>query len=116
MSVLSEKSEAMRLLSGIENGSMNTADAYAIANKRDPLLVYFVVRYLRETYRHDQQNGSAVLNRLIDLTATYQDVQKMIKEAEADVMVTWFNDTHEIREFKNNAEGYIDLIVEKLEG
>lgn len=116
MSVLGEKSEAMRLLSGLENGSMNTADAYAIAVKRDPILVYFIVRYLRETYKNDQQSGSAVLNRLIDLTGTYADIQKMIRQAEADVMVSWFNDTHDIKQFRGKPGEYIDLIVDKLEG
>lgn len=116
MSVLGDKSEALRLLSGIESGELSTDDAYAIAEKRDPLLVYFILRYLREKYAHNVSASDGVMSRILELSQNHEKIVAMTKEGEKDILREWFDDCHSTREFFQDPEGFINLIVDKIEG
>ncbi len=111
-----EKREGLRLLQGIENGNLSAADAFNIADKRDPVLVYFVMRYLREKYPAANGNSQGVITRLVEITSTYSDLVKKTKTAEKDPMREWFDDTYAMREFFGKEGEFVELIVEKLEG
>lgn len=110
-----EAREGKRLLTGLETGKMSTADAYNIADERDPVVVYFVLRFLREKYPPGNPASQGVMERLLELTKTYDDIVKMSKQGEKDSMREWFDDTYEMREFFGSGEAMIDMIVEKLE-
>ena len=69
MSTITDKREALRLLSGLENGTMNTADAFVLAETLDPVLVYLIVRYLRESYPASDPAATSVLERVVALTS-----------------------------------------------
>ena len=114
MSSLSDRTEGLRLLEGLESGTMNASDAYNIAKEREPILLYFIFRYLRDRYNGSDPASAGVVQRMVELTGTYDDLVRMNKEAETDPMVEWFDDTHSVREFKNGEE-YLDLIIDKLE-
>jgi hypothetical protein len=116
MSIELEKQEAGRLLLGLENGTMSSADAFNIADKRDPVLVYFVIRYLREKYPPTDPQSQGVIQRLVELTGTYDSIVKACKEGEADPMQEWFDDTYSMRDFFSDADNFVDVVVEKLEG
>jgi hypothetical protein len=116
MSFEHEKQEAGRLLLGLEEGGMSTADAYDIAENRDPLLVYFIFRYLREKYPPGGAQSQGIVERLLDLASTYDGLMKATKEAEKDPMREWFDDTHSMNEFFDDSQEFVDMIVEKLEG
>ncbi len=81
----------------------------------DPLLFYFVVRYLREAFSGNQQAHEAIAMRVAQLFSTYPDLARAIKSGEKDVMREWFDDSHNMREFSHKAEDYIELIYDKLE-
>lgn len=111
-----EKREALRLLEGLENGNLTTADAYNVADKLDPVLVYFVLRYLREKYPPNEPRSQGVATRLVELTSTYDSIVKKSKAGEKDVLREWFDDSYTTREFFNEPEEFISMIVEKIEG
>lgn len=110
-----EKSEALRLLQGIVSGRLEASDAYNIAIKLDPMLFYFVIKYLREAHAGDTNAMEPINQRLSNLLGPHQDLVKRVKAGDSDVMREWFDDCHSCREFKNDEEGYIDLVYEKLE-
>ena len=116
MSFEQEKKDGLRLLSGLENGTLSTADAFNIADKRDPLLVYFVMRFLREKYPATNTASQGVLERLVALTATYSDLVKKTKAAESDPVREWFDDAYAMRQYFDKPEECVDMIVEKIEG
>ena len=116
MSIEQEKRDGLRLLLGLENGTLNTADAFNVADKRDPVLVYFILRYLREKYPAGTPSSQGVLTRILELTSTYSDLVKKAKAAEKDPMREWFDDTYSMREYFDNGEEFVEMIVDKLEG
>ncbi len=116
MNSFSSRSQMIRVIHGIENGTLSSADAYNILKDTDPVLVYFTLRFLKEKFGSDHQQAQPVRERLIELTSTYDDLRKILKLGEADSMREWFDDSHSIREFTKDSEGYIDLIIDKLDG
>ncbi len=116
MSFEFEKQEAGRLLAGLEEGGMSAADAFDIADQRDPLMVYFIFRYLREKYPPGGPQSQGIVERLLELASTYDGLMKATKAAERDPMREWFDDTHSMSEFFGDSQEFIDMIVEKLEG
>ncbi|MCX6104359.1 MAG: hypothetical protein NTY08_00825 [Proteobacteria bacterium] len=116
MSFEHEKRESLRLLSGLENGNLTAADAYNLAEKRDPVMIHLVMRYLREKYPSTQAAAEGVSRRLIELTSTYDKVVSMSKKGEKDSITEWFTESHSMGEFYDAPEQFIDLIVEKIEG
>jgi len=104
---------AIDLIEKIEDGRMSSSDAYMIIERLDPLLAYFCLRFLREKYSH--QSGSAAINCITEIVSTYEDVKKMMKEGAADPMNEWFDDGYTVREYSADPDGYVDLIIEKLE-
>jgi len=115
MSVEFEKQEANRLMTGIEDGGMTAADAYNIAENRDPVFLYFMTRYLREKYPPGSPQAQGVTERLIELTSTYDSIVKAIQEGEKDSMREWFDDSYSMKEFFRDSQEFVDLIVDKLE-
>ena len=116
MSFEQEKRESLRLLSGIENGTLTSADAFNVADKRDPVVVHLVLRYLREKYPAHEPSSAGVTRRLVELTSTYDKIVAKAKKGEKDSISQWFAENYNMREFFNTPEGLIDLIIEKIEG
>lgn len=108
--------EGLRLLKGLEDGNITSADAYNIAEKRDPVLVYFVLRFLRDKYPAANPSSEGVVRRVLELTSTYPDIVKMSKKGEADVITEWFNDSYAMAEYYEEQEALISMLVEKIEG
>lgn len=111
-----EKRESLRLLKGIENGTLTTADAANVADKRDPVIVHFVLRYLREKYPAREPSSQGVTQRLLELTSTYDNVIKAAKAGEKDSITEWFDETYSVREYFDKPEELVDMLVEKIEG
>ncbi len=111
-----EKREGKRLLHGLENGTLVSADAFNLAEKRDPVLVYLILKYLREKHPTSGGRATGVATRVLELLSTYESIVKMAKKGEKDPISTWFNETYSTRDFYNDPDGFVDLIVEKLEG
>ena len=107
-----EQRAALRILSGIEDGAVPTADLAALVEDADPALVYLIFTWLRKRYAEDR-NADAVLGRLAEVSAR-GTVAKLMKEGQADSVVTWFEDAYAYREL--GSKEFIELIVEKLEG
>ena len=111
-----EKREGLRLLNGLENGTLTASDAFNIADKRDPVIVYFVMRYLREKYPPTSPASLGVKQRLVELTSTYDGLVSKAKKGEKDCIREWFDDSYELKKFFDKPEELIDLLVDKIEG
>jgi hypothetical protein len=108
--------EGLRLLKGLEEGNLSAADAFNIAEKRDPVLVFFVLRFLRDKYPAANPSSEGVVRRVLELTSTYPAIVAMSKKGEADVITEWFNDSYAMAEFYEDQAGLMAMIVEKIEG
>lgn len=108
-----EQRDALHLLQGIENGTMNASASAHLISESDPALVYLLLTWLREYYGRDHPAAEGVLGRLVELTTKYSAVKATMREGKADSIVAWFEEAHEYRSF--NAEGFVALVVEKLE-
>ena len=115
-SVLGIKSEALRLLTGLENGNLELTEAYRISENLDPVLIYFIVRYLRESYGPSNPHSKGVTDRMLELSSTYPKFVAATKKGEADILREWFDDSYSIRDFWNKQDEFIGMIVDKLEG
>ncbi len=103
----------MRLLLGLEEGTMPTEAAVALAEDADPALLYFIFTWIRRRYA-DHPNGNAIVARLVAVLERSPDIEELVKEGEEDPVVEWFEDEYSYRDL--NAKEFIELIVEKLEG
>jgi hypothetical protein len=115
VNTLTDKRAALRLLDGLENGGMTSAEACVIAESLDPVLVYLVVRYLRETYPASDPAASSVLERVVALTSEHPAVVEKCRDGERDSVSQWFEEVHSFVSFRGHAPDFIELIVDKLE-
>lgn len=106
---------ALRLLRGLEDGGMDTAEARILAQDLDPVLVYVTVRYLREVYPASDPAASAVLDRVVALTSAWPGIVAKSKEGEADPISAWFAGDYSFGAFRGRGAEMIRLIVDKLE-
>ena len=55
---------ALRILEGIEGGTMNSGDSLDLLEEADPALVYLLFTWLRHRYGPNDPAAEAVLGRL----------------------------------------------------
>ncbi len=115
MSTITDKREALRLLTGLENGTMATADAFVLAETLDPVLVYLIVRYLRESYPASDPAATSVRERVVALTSNHPTFVQKCRDGEQDSVSQWFEAEHSFGSFRGRSEQLIDVIVDKLE-
>ena len=108
--------ESHRLLQGLESGSMSGADAFQIADQTDPFILHMVFKYLREKYPAQNPNSQGIMTRLLELSSTYPEIVAKVKSGEKDLLNEWFNETYATSEFFADAEGLMDILVNKVEG
>ena len=108
--------EGLRLLKGLEDGTLTSSEAYNVAGKQDPVMIYFVLKFLRDKYPASLPSSEGVIRRVLELTSTYPDIVKMSKKGEGDVITEWFNESYALSEYYEEQEQLISLLVEKIEG
>ena len=112
MALEQEQRAALRILEGIEEGTMSASDSFALVEDADPALVYLIFTWLRKRYA-DHANSDAVIGRLLAISNRGK-VPKMMKEGQADAVVQWFEESYSYRDL--GSKEFIELIIEKLEG
>src|SRR5947208_12829119 len=115
MSGSTNKNDAVRLLRGLEDGRMTAPEGALLAQDLDPVLVYSILRYLREVYPASNPAASAVLDRVVELTSSAPKLVAMSKEGEQDPISEWFASEYSFGDFRGRASEMLDLIVDKLE-
>ena len=109
-----DRREVVRFLDGIEEGDLPISDAFNILRTLDPLMGHFLLTYLREKNPvTDTSHGPG--ERLLNLVSTYKEAANMAKPHE-DPMIEWFEDTYSYRQFFNERDEFINLLIEKFEG
>jgi hypothetical protein len=102
---------ALRILEGLEEGTMNATDSAALVEDADPALVYLIFTWLRKRYA-DHPNSDAVIGRLVAIS-NRPAVAKQMKEGQQDPVVEWFEDSYSYRDL--GSKEFIELVVDKLE-
>ena len=110
-----DKKEVLRFLVAVEEGSLPVNDMFTIVEKFDPLLSYFLLKYLREKHPvTDRDSGAG--SRLLELLTSYPELAKMANSSQKDPMVEWFSDSYSTKTYFNATQEFVDLIVDKMEG
>lgn len=110
-----ERNQISRFMDAIEDGNIPFLEASEIIQKVDPLLAYFLLRYLREKHP-PQQEKSGASGRLISFLTEYNYLTKMTALPKGEgAMLEWFNDSYAMSDFFKNRQEFVDLIVEKIE-
>ena len=115
MSTSTDRNRTLRLLRGLDEGGLDVSEARALAEELDPVLVYVVVRFLREVYPASDPAASPVLERVVQLTSAYPVLVANSREGEQDPVSEWFSSEYSFRDFRGRGAELIELIVEKLE-
>jgi hypothetical protein len=115
MSGSTNAQDALKLLRGLEDGRMTASEAASLARELDPVLVYVIVRYLREAYPASHPAATAVLDRVVALSSHWPGLVATSKEGEQDPVSAWFSSEYSFADFRGRGEELVELIVDKLE-
>lgn len=103
---------ALRLLDGIEMGSMTAWDSFQLIEEADPALVYLVFGWLRAKYAgHPASEG--VIGRIVAICQEHPKTTRIIARGEQDAIVTWFEESYPYRDL--DRDEFIAIVVDKLE-
>ncbi len=106
-----QQREALRILEGIEEGTLSATDSASLVEAADPALIYLIFTWLRKRYA-DHPNSDAVIGRVVEIS-NRGAVAAMMKEGKDDPVVEWFEDAYSYKKVEK-AE-FIELVVDKLE-
>ena len=110
------KRDMSRFLDAIENGQPPLEEAYDLSEKFEPILTYFLLRFLREKYPI-KENLEGAGFRLLELVKKYDSLASCTKYHKKDsIYVEWFEHNYDMKDFFKNRNKFIELILEKLEG
>lgn len=109
-----EKQHAFDILLGIAQATAMADESFALLKDADPVLIYFLFRWLKKHYHKDHDDYEFVKANVGDLRNSHRQLTRMAKDGEEDPIVEWFESTYKYREM--SAFEFIDLLIEKLEG
>ena len=113
MEFVQQQKAALRILDGIEQGTMSASDSAQLVDDADPALVYLLFTWLRNRYGASDPAADAVLGRL-RAVSQLGTIAKKMKDGQSDPVVEWFEDEHSYRDL--GSKEFVAIIVEKLEG
>ena len=82
----------------------------------DPVLVYFILRFLRDKYPASNPSSTGVLERLLTVLNTHPEVLRRSKVGEKDGITEWFLESYEMRSYLSKPEELFEMLVEKIDG
>ena len=106
------KRDADSFLQTFIQGSKDLDYAHRLYERMDPLMGYFLLRFLRE---NSKAVGLGAQQRLLEYFKEYPEVAKFFKGKISDPMLEWFDDSYKMQEFKAT-DDFVHLIVDKFEG
>ena len=110
-----DRSQALRLLKGLEMGGLDPAEGRILAEDLDPVLVHMIVRFLREVYPATAPAARPVLERVVALTDAFPGIVARAKQGENDSITSWFTSEHSFQEFRSRGDTMLDIVIDKLE-
>ena len=94
---------------------MAATEARILAEDLDPVLVWLIVKFLREVYPASDPASTAVLERVVALTSAYPGIVQKSNEGERDPVSHWFVSEHTFGGFRGRGSEMVALVVDKLE-
>lgn len=115
MTAAEDRSRALRLLEGLENGNLTPMNAGVLAEDLDPVLVHAIVNYLRAIHPAGDPAATAVLERVVKMTSAVPALVAKHREGAEDPITTWFESEYAYTDFRGRREALIDTLIDKLE-
>jgi len=115
MTAVRERDDALRLLEGLENGSLDATSAAILAERLDHVLVHAIVSYLRAIHPATDPAAVPVLERVVRLTSASPALVRKHKEGQEDPITEWFESEYTYRDFRGRGAELIDTLVDKIE-
>ncbi len=115
MSMSDEKRDALRVLAGLENGTLPPGQAAIVAQDLDPVLIYVIVAFLRAVHPASDPAASSVLERVVRLMSSGPALVRKHAEGERDPVSRWFESEYGYGDFRGRGPELIELIVDKLD-
>ena len=115
MDAQTHKREALRLLDGLENGTLSAADAFAASQSTDPVLSYVVISFLRACYPASDPAATSVLDRVVQLTSTYPAFVRQCKKGQDDSVSHWLEEEHPYTNYRGRGADLIAIVSDKLD-
>lgn len=110
-----EADEAVRVLSAIENGTMQPEDAANRARDLDPVYVWAITEFVRDAYSSSHPAAAGVLDRLVRMTGAERSLVRKHKDGEADPIAAWFRSEYSWGDFRGRGAEMIGVLADKLE-
>lgn len=114
MSGSTNKRDALRLPRGLDDSRMTASEGAFLAQDLDPVLVYVILRYLRDVYPASNPAANAVLDRVVALTSTWPGIVGKSKEGEQDPVSMWFTTEYSFGDFRGRGSEGIRYLQSAL--
>lgn len=112
----SEQAKCLRLIEGLEAGTLDLNIAFQLSEEIDPVLLHVALRYLREVAGADGQTGEGVNSRLLEFATSFPQAIKMAQKGEKDPILEWFNESYALNEFRSRPNDLVEILWEKIDG
>lgn len=107
---------ALLAIQGLEEGHYKTDQVYQFLKDQDPVVVHLALQFIRSKYPSSHPLSEGVTMRILDLSNVYADIVKLSAKGEKDILVSWFHDTYNFRDFFSNPEAFLTVVFDKIEG
>ena len=107
---------AIYVLEGIEDNKLDHEKVAKYIMDLDPVIVYFILRVLREKYPASNPASTGVLERLVNVLNTHPEVLKRSRAGEKDAVTEWFLESYELRSYFSKTEELFQMLNDKIDG
>lgn len=107
---------AVYVLEGIEDNKLDHEKVAKYIVDLDPVIVYFILRFLRDKYPASNPSSTGVLERLLQVINTHPEVLKRSKVGEKDGVTEWFLESYELRSYFKSPDELFQMLMDKIDG
>ncbi len=115
MDVRTERDQAVRLLAGLEDGTIAAGDAASAAEQLDPVLVHAIINFLRRVYPASDPAAQSVLERVVEMMSRSRVLVRKHQEGEDDPITIWFESEFGYESFRGRGAHMIEKLSEKID-
>ena len=113
---MSPTENALYVLNGVEDGKLDHEKTAKYMMELDPVIVFFLVKFLRDKYPPSNPASSGVIERLVLLLSTHPSVLTRSKAGERDAVTEWFLDSYDLKSYFRNPDQMFQILFDKLDG
>lgn len=103
------------VLTGLEDGKLDHEKAAKYALELDPVMVFFLLKFLRDKYPASNPSSLGVLERLVQVLNNHPQVLARSKAGEKDPVTEWFLESYDMKSYFRDPEALFQILFDKLE-